>query len=344
MFRFKIKYVLIALLLASMSLFLISCTSSDNNSIKVRIACFPNLTHSQALLGMAEGQFQKALGEKNKIEWKTFNAGPSEIEALFAGEVDIGFIGPVPAINGYVKSKGELQIIAGATDAGAILVSKKDLIIKNIKELAGKKIAIPQFGNTQDLVLRAILKENGLKDSTKGGTVQIIQAENSDIMTLLDRGDIDAALVPEPWGSRLVKEIKANIVLDYNQLYRSGEYTSAVVIARTDFIKSHPDLVKKFIETHIQLTKYINENRNIAQKVINLQIKEMTKSSIPEDILEAAFNRLVVTNNPGTESIQDFIIMSKEMDLIEEEPDTAKLLNLNILNQVLREDGQAEIK
>lgn len=338
--------LLIVLLFFTMNYFLTSCSNSvdDNGFVKVRVACFPNLTHSQALVGMAEGQFQKALGGKNQIEWKMFNAGPSEIEALFAGEVDIGYIGPVPAINGCVKSKGDLQIIAGATDAGAILVSRKDLLIKDIKELGGKKVAIPQFGNTQDLVLRAILKDNGLRDATKGGTVQIVQAENSDIKMLLDRGDIDAALVPEPWGTRLIKEVGARVVLDYNQVYKQGEYTSAVVIARKEFINEHPDIVRKFIQTHVQLTKYINEKNDAVKTVLNLQINKLTKTSIPEDILAASFKKLIITNNPEKDSILSFAKMSKELGLINQEPEIEKLINLDILNDVLKESGQNEMK
>ncbi|MHB1420756.1 MAG: ABC transporter substrate-binding protein, partial [Bacillota bacterium] len=154
---------------------------SNSEKVIVKIAHFPNITHSQALVGRAEGQFEKALGDKASIEWKEFNAGPEEIEAFLAGEVDLGYIGPGPAVNGYVKSGGELEIIAGATDAGAIFVSRKSLVIKDLKELNGKKVAVPQFGNTQDLTLRKVLQENGLKDTTKGGTVEIVQAKNPDI-------------------------------------------------------------------------------------------------------------------------------------------------------------------
>ncbi|HBS60973.1 MAG TPA: sulfate ABC transporter substrate-binding protein, partial [Firmicutes bacterium] len=216
------KLTSILFLVIALVVVLAGCAGKNtaNEPTKVRVAYFPNITHAQALIGRAEGQFQQALGEGTPIEWKTFNAGPAEIEALFAGEVDIGYIGPGPAINGYVKSKGDLQIIAGATDAGAILVSRKDLVIKNISELSGKRVAVPQFGNTQDLSLRHLLQENGLADTTKGGTVEIRQAENPDIKTLLKKGDIDAAIVPEPWGSRLISEVGANVVLDYNQVWR----------------------------------------------------------------------------------------------------------------------------
>lgn len=343
MYLFEKKRILILIFIV-FSFTLESCSHSDDRQLKVRIACFPNLTHSQALVGMAEGQFQDAFGEKIQIEWKTFNAGPAEMEALFAGEVDIGYIGPIPAINGYVKSGGEFQIIVGATDAGAILVSRKDLHIKDIEELDGKKIASPQFGNTQDLVLRHILNENGLKDTTKGGSVQIIQAENPDIKMLLDKGDIDAALVPEPWGSRLINEIDANVILDYDKVYNKGRYSSALVIARTEFIEKHPDIVKMFIETHVQLTEYINENNDTVKKILNDQIKELTNNSIPDDILDVSFERLVITNDPEKDSISDFIKIAKEVGFIEKEPDIEMLLNTNILNDILKQSGQSEIK
>jgi len=319
-------------------------TAADNKNVKVRIANFPNITHSQALVGRANGQFQKAFGESNAIEWKTFNAGPAEIEALFAGEVDIGYIGPGPAINGYTKSKGDLQIIAGATDAGAILVTRKDLVLKNVGELSGKRVAIPQFGNTQDLSLRHILQENGLKDTTKGGTVEVRQADNPDIKTLLEKGEIDAALVPEPWGARLVSEVQANILLDHKQVWRDGNYTTAVVVARTQFIKEHPELIEKFLRTHVELTEYINKNPEQGKELINAQIKESTGKPLGKDILDAAFQRLTVTNNPEKDSIVDFVKLSVDAGFIKTAPDLKDLFNFKILNKILKEKGLKEIE
>ncbi len=321
-----------------------STNTTENKNVKVRIAHFPNITHSQALVGRANGQFQKALGEANTIEWKSFNAGPAEIEALFAGEVDIGYIGPGPAINGYTKSKGDLQIIAGATDAGAILVTRKDLVLTSVKELSGKKVTVPQFGNTQDLSLRHILQENGLKDTTKGGTVEVRQADNPDIKTLLDKGDIDAALVPEPWGARLVSEVKANVLLDQKQVWRDGKYTTAVVVARTKFIKDHPELVEKFLRTHVELTAYMNQNPEPAKETINAQIKELTGKPLSKDILDAAFKRLTVTNDPEKDSVVDFVKLSLDAGFIKAAPDLKDLFNFKILNKVLKEKGLKEIE
>ncbi|WAG61989.1 aliphatic sulfonate ABC transporter substrate-binding protein [Clostridium estertheticum] len=341
---FKISGVILAgfLIIAGLS----GCSSKKvvNGNADVRVGYFPNITHSQALVGREQGSFQKAIGTKNKVVWKLFNAGPAEVEALFAKAIDIAYIGPGPAINGYSKSKGDIQIVAGATDAGAIFVSKKGMVIKDLKDLSGKKIGVPQFGNTQDLTLRNILSENGLKDKTKGGTVEVRQASNADILSLLKKGDIDAALVPEPWGSRLIKEAGANIILDYKDLFRQGKYTTAVVVVRTEFLKQHPLIVKNFIKAHVDVTTYINKNPGRAKVIVNKQITELTKKGIEKDVLDAAFKRLTITNNPEKDSVLDFVKFSLQEGFLRLNPDTKNLFNLTILNKVLKEKGQVQIK
>ncbi|MFJ6385971.1 ABC transporter substrate-binding protein, partial [Kitasatospora sp. NPDC092039] len=72
----------------------------------VKIGYFANLTHGTPLVGLQEGFFQKELGA-TQVKTQVFNAGPAEIEALNAGSIDIGWIGPSPAINGFTKSDGK---------------------------------------------------------------------------------------------------------------------------------------------------------------------------------------------------------------------------------------------
>ncbi len=321
-----------------------SVKKSDDAST-VRIAYFPNITHSQALVGIEEGKFQKALGTKTKIQWKQFNAGSSETEAFLAGSVDIGYIGPGPAINGYTKSKGDLQVIAGATDSGAVLVSRKGENIKSIKDLANKKVAIPQFGNTQDLTLRFLLQNNGLQDKSKGGNVEIVAADNPDIVALLDKGSIDAALVPEPWGSRIQKEASADLVLDSSKVWRNGKYPTALVVARKEFIKDHPDVIEKFLKAHVELTDYINVNKDKAADEANSEFKTLTKKSLDKNVLKTAFSRLSPTVDPEIDATKTMIDMSLKVGFIKEKPaDENGLFNLDILNKVLKAKGEKTIK
>ncbi|WAG55450.1 ABC transporter substrate-binding protein [Clostridium estertheticum] len=111
-----------------------------------------------------------------------------------------------------------------------------------------------------------------------------LQAKNADILALLQKGDIDAALVPEPWGSRLIKEANANIILDYKDVFREGKYTTAVVVVRTEFLKDHPQIVEAFIKNHVETTEYINKNSAKAKEIVNKQITELTKKSISNDV------------------------------------------------------------
>lgn len=345
-----LNFICISIVIISLILVFTGCSTKSTSlnkldeKINVRVGHFPNITHAQALVGREEGQFQKALGENINIDWKIFNAGPSEIEALFAGELDIAYIGPGPAINGYSKSKGDLKIIAGATNGGAIFVSRKDLKINNLKELSGKKLVIPQFGNTQDLSLRNILSENGLKDETKGGTVQIRQASNADIKTLLGNGDIDAALVPEPWGSILVKEVDANIIADNKDVWRNGEYSTALILVRTEFLNENPEIVENFIRGHVEITDYINNNIDKAKEIMNKQINYITKKPLDGDVLDSSLERLTVTYDPEKDSVVDFIKLSQNAGYLKSQPDTENMFDFTILNQILREKGKREIE
>src|SRR5437773_10307749 len=117
----------------------------------IRVGAFPNITHAQPMIGKANGDFEKAMGPSVKIQWTSFNAGPSAIEALFAGAIDMTYIGPNPAITGYVRSGGgALRVVAGAGRGGASAVVRNDSGIQEPESFHGKKVSLAESGNTQD--------------------------------------------------------------------------------------------------------------------------------------------------------------------------------------------------
>src|SRR5258707_6792619 len=110
----------------------------------LRVGYFPNVTHAQALVGRANGQFEKTLGSGVRVEWKAFNAGPSAIEALFANAIDLTYVGPNPTVAGYVSAQGEaVRVVAGAPSGGASPVGRKEAGVKRAAGFFGKKIATP---------------------------------------------------------------------------------------------------------------------------------------------------------------------------------------------------------
>lgn len=306
------------------------CSKKENNK-QVRIAYFPNITHAQALVMKGQGSLELELGDEYQVEWLSFNAGPAEVEAIFAGEVDIGYIGPVPAINAYIKSGGDIRIIASASKAGAVLVTRPEVNINSIKDLAEKNVSVPQLGNTQHISLINILTENGLAAKSNGGDVNVLPTANADVKTLMETGQIDAALLPEPWGSILEEEIGAKILLDFDEVWLNGNYDVAVVIVNKDFLDEHSDIVEKFLKVHQASTLYINENIEDAKRIINQEIKTATSKAIDEKILDAAFQKLIISDKLSKESIDAFADINYKEGFIHEIPDSQQMIDESML-------------
>jgi NitT/TauT family transport system substrate-binding protein len=283
---------------------LVQMTQAGDSKVTIRAGHFPNVTHAQGVIGQARGDFEKALGDNASVEWKLFNSGTSAIEALFAGELDITYIGPNPAVNGYIKSDGEaLRIVSGAASGGAGLVVRKDAGIKSAKDFNGKKLATPNIGNTQDVALRNWLAENGYKLKEKGGTVEVIPLENPDQLTLFIKKEIDGAWTVEPWVSRLIYDGGGELFLDEKDLWPNGQYVTTHIIVNTEFLKEHTELVKTWLETNLELTDWINNNPEEAKQVLNQEIKRETGKSLPQNILDAAIKRIEFTYDPVAGSL-----------------------------------------
>lgn len=312
----------------------------------IRVGAFPNITHPQAMVGKANGWFDKAMGSQVKIDWKSFNAGPSAIEALFAGAIDMTYVGSNPAINGYVRSNGEaLRIVAGATSGGAALVVRNDSGIQKPQDFHGKRIASPQMGNTQDVALRAWLKSNGLKTNDKGGDVQVIPIANPDQLTLFLKKELDGAWAPEPWASRLIREANGRLFLDERTLWPNGQFITAHLIVSTKFLKEHPDLVKKWLAAHIELTDWINGHQNEAKQLLNRQISKETGKALSADVLNDSFGRLQVTYDPLKASLLNAARSAFDAGFLGRQmPDLSGLYDLSLLNQVLTEKGKKAIQ
>jgi NitT/TauT family transport system substrate-binding protein len=260
----------------------------------IRIGCFPNITHSHALLGKALGTFEKQTGQK--IDWKHFNAGPSAMEALLAGQLDFAYVGPNPAVNAFMRSKGKaLKIIAGAAHGGAALVVHADSPIQTSADLKGKKIAAPELGNTQDIALRHWLKTQGFRP---GKDLQLVSAKNPEIFIFFQRKQVAAAWVPEPWLSRLLQEAGGRILIDEKSLWPDGKFPTAVLVVRNEYLLKNPAIVKQILKGHLEAEAVFYRNPDKAKKIINQQLAAMLGKPLPEKILDAGFTRVKLTHDP----------------------------------------------
>ncbi|MFF4172819.1 aliphatic sulfonate ABC transporter substrate-binding protein [Streptomyces sp. NPDC001744] len=306
---------------------------------EVRLGYFPNLTHATALVGVQDGLIQRELGG-TVLKPQTFNAGPSEIEALNGGSLDIGFIGPSPSINAYVKSKGKnLRIVSGSASGGVKLVvdPKK---IKTLDDVKGKRIATPQKGNTQDVALLNWISGKGWKvDPESGkGDVSVVRTDNKVTPDAFKSGSIDGAWVPEPTASKLVSQ-GGSVLLDETSLWPDKKFVITNVIVSQKFLTEHPDVVEAVLRGTVKTNAWINANPDKAKASANAALKAETGKPLAPKVIDPAWPSIAITDDPLAATLRTQSEWAVRAGLIEQ-PDLAGIYDLTLLNKVLKAAGR----
>src|SRR4029079_14766378 len=320
----KIKLVL--LLTSVICLF--AQTGMSQDKIVIRFGHFPNITHAQGVIAHAlsrqgKGWFEERLGPTVKMQWYTYNAGPSAMEAIFAGSLDITYVGPSPALNAYLKSNGEeIRVISGAANAGAALVVKADSPIKMPADFRGKKIATPQLGNTQDVSCRAWLKAHGFNVSLTGGDVTVIPTANPDQLGLFQSGGVDAVWTVEPWVTRLERDAKARVFLE------DKDTITTWLVSSVKFLHDRREFAKKIADANVELTKWIQQNQAEAQKLLITELKAETRADFAPDAVAQAWKRIQFTSEVSRDLIAKSVQDGKDAGFLKGSTDTSKLIEI----------------
>ena len=276
--------------------FLLGLASARAEKITLRVGYFPNVTHAQGVIGSQttrekHGWFEQRLGPNVAVQWYPFNAGPSAMEAIFAGSIDLTYVGPSPALNAYFRSQGdEIRVLAGAAEGGAALVVPGDGRIKQPADFKGRRIATPQLGNTQDVAARAWLKKQGFRITLTGGDVLVVPTANPDQIGLFQQGKLDAVWTVEPWVSRLELEAAGKIFLEQT------DAVTTVLVAGVKLLKTHPELAEKFRLAHAELTAWMGIHPDEARELVRAGLSAEMKREMPAAIVTGAWRRLRFTD------------------------------------------------
>jgi NitT/TauT family transport system substrate-binding protein len=310
--------------------------------VNLRLAYFPNVTHAAAIAGVEKGIFADKLGPDVTLKTSTFNAGSAALEALFAGDLDITYIGPNPSINAYAQSGGEAaRIIAGSTSGGAALVVRDG--IDTVEDLRGTTLATPQLGNTQDVALRSFLADNDLSaDTAGGGDVSIQPQANGDALAAFEAGQIDGAWVPEPFATRFQLEGGGHVLVDEADLWPDGQFVTTDVLVRTEFLAQHPDVVEAFLRGHLAAIAAIEADPAHARTVANDEIEAITTKRLSDEVLATAWARLTFTPDPIASSLQESAAHAEDLGLLDP-ADLSGIYALSILNGLLEADGRPTV-
>jgi len=315
---------------------------------ELKLGYFGNVTHAPALVGVKQGFLARSLGE-TKLSTQVFNAGPAAIEALNAGAIDATYIGPNPAINSFVKSKGEsVSIIAGAAAGGAQLVVKPE--IAAAADLKGKTLSTPQLGGTQDVALRAWLAAQGYKTNTDGsGDVAINPTENAQTLKLFQDGKLDGAWLPEPWASRLVLQAGAKVLVDEKDLWdgsltgKPGEFPTTILIVNKKFATDHPETVKALLKGHAESVQWLNDTPGAEKaSVLNTALKESGGAELPADVIERSLKNIVFTVDPLAGAYKKLLQDGVDAGTTKQ-ADISGIFDLTALNSVTAETGGSKV-
>ncbi|MGY1438707.1 ABC transporter substrate-binding protein [Streptomyces reniochalinae] len=310
---------------------------------EVKLGYFPNVTHATPLVGLRSGgPIPRELGG-TKVSTQVFDAGPSAIEALNAKAVDMTWVGPSSAVNGWVQSGGKnLRIVSGATSGGASLVVDPEKVASP-DDLRGKTLATPQLGNTQDVALLHHLRSKGIDvdPETGRGATSVLRQDNKEIPTTFRQGGIDGAWVPEPTASRLVAE-GGKVLLDEEKLWKEGKFVTTNLVVRKDFLDEHPDAVEAVLRGSVRTNAWIRSHPGTAKKYVNDALRRDAGKPLPRDVLDAAFRRIEVTDDPLAATLRKQAEHADAAGLLET-PQLAGVYDLAPLNRVLRSEGRPAV-
>jgi NitT/TauT family transport system substrate-binding protein len=294
--------------------------------ITLRVGHFPNITHAQALVARAlarEGHdwFAPRLGPNVKIEWYTYNAGPSAMEAIFANSIDLTYVGPSPALNAFYRSRGEeIRVVAGAVKGGSALVVQGDSGLTKPQDFKGKRIATPQFGNTQDVAARAWLAAGGLRVTQAGGDAQVVPTQNPDQLALFKSKQLDAVWTVEPWISRLVTEAGGKVLVN------ETDAVTTVLVSSRKFLNEHADLLKRFVAAHNELTQWIAAHPEEAQSLLRRELNEETRAHMPAELVGHAWQRMKITTDLALPEFQSWVKDAQKAGFLRGTADLTKFL------------------
>lgn len=315
-----LKKLLSCLFLVSILLVLVGCNQENPDSKVIRIGGFPNVTHVQALVARnmtrhGEGWFERYLPGYT-VEWYTYNAGPTAMEALFGRTADLTYVGPSPALNAYAVSAGrEVRLLAGAVNGGAALMVAPESGIHEPADFKGRSIATPQLGNTQDVSCRAWLAKNGLKCTLEGaGDTRVAPTPNSMQLQLMKQGDIDACWTVEPWVSRLESMAGAHI------LVQEPDVVTTVLAGRVAWLRLHPQEAATIIRAHRELTRWIIDNPEAAQARVVDELTQLTQAPMEPELVRSAWKRLKLTDAIDLPGLEQFVKDAQAAGLLDRVP------------------------
>ena len=200
-----------------------------------------------------------------KVEEHVFAKGPDVMQAILAGELDVGATASEGAITARANG-APIFLVAGFAKGGARLVARPDANIKSIADLKGKRVGVTR-GGIQEVLLAAELAQNNLTMSDKPGKdVTIVYLAFADLNQALLNKDLDAIMQSEPQSSQAInKGFGVEVMKPYDTPI--GAPVRTLVMTEKFYNEKRP-LAEKFMRCFVQATKAFIDDKALAEKYV----------------------------------------------------------------------------
>ena len=260
------KKILLIALLVFAAAFLAACGGANGaaeDTIEpaerptIRVAAMRGPTAMGLLRLMDEAQNGETA---NNYEFELFGSPDLVPPLLVRGEVDVAAVPANLAAVLYNNVDGAVQALAVVTLGVLHIVDTTDTI-HSIEDLRGRTIFVSGQGATPEFALNYVLEQNGLTDEV---TVEF-RAEHTEIAALLETGQAEIALLPEPFVSTVSARIdELRVALDLSEEWSRVQpdygLIMSVVIARREFLENNPEAVAVFMEEYAASVQFVTAN------------------------------------------------------------------------------------
>ncbi|WBS05888.1 ABC transporter substrate-binding protein [Pseudoduganella sp. SL102] len=233
-----------------------------------------------------------------KVEEHVFAKGLDVMQAIIAGELDVGATASEAAISGRAGG-APIYVVAGFAKGGARLVGRTDLAMKSIRDLKGKRVGVTR-GGIQEVLLLAELQQAGLTASDQPGKdVRLVFLAYADLNQALLGKNIDAMMQSEPQSSQAINKGFGNeIMKPYNTPI--GEPVRTMVMTEK-FYKERRPVAEKFMRCFVEATRTFIDNKAVAEKYVR---EVVFKGQITKDDFEDAIGNSPYVHDISVEHIQ----------------------------------------
>ncbi len=277
--------------IAALAAILIVCSAlvSLGSPKKIRLGYLRNdLHHLAAWVAIDKGFFRDA-GLNVEVAG-IFNAGPEEMSAFASKSLDMGYLGIAPSATGLANGSAGVKAVALANAEGSSVVVGKDSPIRDVRDLAGKTVAIPGYSSVQDLLLRRALVAAGVDPRR----VNIIVIKPPEMIAALNSKQIDAFIAWEPHPSKAVTMGIGRVLISSPLIWK--DHPCCVVAAEDTFYRENPQAVKAFLKAHVRATEYIKKHPDEALR-IGMKYTGMDEATVREAISHIEYQYFVKEDN-----------------------------------------------